>query len=74
MVTTPALTPTAWKIPLYFVFAPKINESSIHNEDYFQMTREGPDFPKIEKWQKSLEKDFRIRPPPLKTEHIDLRP
>ena len=39
MVTTPAPTPTAWKIPLYFVFAPKINESSIHNEDYFEMTR-----------------------------------
>ena len=53
MVTTPAPTPTAWKIPLYFVFAPKINESSIHNEDYFEMTRGGPDFPKIEKWQKA---------------------
>ena len=53
MVTTPAPTPTAWKIPLYFVFAPKINESSIHNEDYFEMMRGVPDFPKIEKWQKS---------------------
>ena len=47
MVTTPAPTPTAWKIPLYFVFAPKINESSIHNEDYFEMTRGVQIFPKL---------------------------
>ena len=56
MVTAPAPTaptPTTWKIPLYFVFAPKINESSIHNKDYFEMTRGRPDFHKIEKWQKS---------------------
>ena len=47
MVTTPAPTPTAWKIPLYFVFAPKINESSFHNEDYFEMTRGAQIFPKL---------------------------
>ena len=47
MVTTPTPTPTAWKIPLYFVFAPKINESSIHNEDYFEMTRGVQIFPKL---------------------------
>ena len=47
MVTTPAPTPTAWKISLYFVFAPKINESSIHNEDYFEMTRGVQIFPKL---------------------------
>ena len=47
MVTTPAPTPTAWKIPLYFVFAPKINESSFHNEDYFEMTRGVQIFPEL---------------------------